>query len=169
MVDHKLLQRATQGDQDAIALICDLTWRQVYRFAYQRVQNREDAEDVTQETYVRSLPAFSRTNPAALPGYLRTVALNVIRDRWRHKRVTGTQVELQAIDLPTADPANEIVDRELVSAALARLPDDQRTVLELRLIRGFSTAETAARMSRSEGAVRSLQFRAIQALREMIQ
>lgn len=168
MVDQSLLQRATRGDREALARICDLTWRQVYTFAYQKVQNREDAEDVTQETYARSLPALPRTNPAALPGYLRTVALNVIRDRWRRRQVAGTPAALQDSHAPQPDPTDEVIDRELIAGALARLPDDQRIVLQLRLITGLTTAETAARMERSEGAVRSLQFRAIQALREMI-
>ena len=76
---------------------CSNTWPQLYRFVYHRVQNREEAEDLLQETYLRVLPSISLAEGLPLErlpsySYLQTVALNLIRDRWRRQKARGTQV-----------------------------------------------------------------------------
>src|SRR5690606_7333462 len=138
---------------------------------------REEAQDLTQEAYLRCLAARddAKTFP---PGwaFMQTVALNLIRDRGRRQRTHGTLTPLEDRilrgDLPSSlvddNPLNTETDRIWLQELLAKLPRDYRTVLELRLIKGYSRKETAQQMGRSESAVRGLQYRALQLLRAMI-
>lgn len=170
LIDEQIAARAAGGDRKALEQLCAQTWRQLYQFVYHKVQNREEAEDVTQEAYSRML----RAQPAGYSAgkfmvYLQTAALNVIRDRWRKSQTRDRSEALMEPDLAEPDAAESVVDREIVSRALERLNEDYRRVLELRILTGLSTAETATRMGRTEAAVRTLQYRAIQALKEEIE
>ncbi|HEX6989343.1 MAG TPA: sigma-70 family RNA polymerase sigma factor [Bacillota bacterium] len=144
-------------------------WGAIYRFIYGRVQNREEAEDLTQEVCARVLGRQGAAAPT--PAYLRAAALNLIRDRWRRRRSAGVLTPLEEAWLvpdDDAEPGRRLLDRMWLAGLLERLPDDQRQVLELRVVQGLSRAETAARMGRSEASVRGLQYRGIQTLRAMV-
>ncbi len=149
-------------------------WQQLYRYVYARVQNREEAEDLTQEAYSRALAGSAKDGLGdGTPSrwYLQTVALNLIRDRWRRHRAHGVEVPLEESLLQRPDDADEAdgaVFRAWVKELMARLPEEQRTVLELRMIDGRSRAETARLMRKTEDAVRGLQYRALQALRSLM-
>lgn len=146
---------------------CDQTWPGLYRYVYARVQNREEAEDITQEAYVRTLAKgpFSELPSQA---YLRMVALNIIRDRWRQKKSRGDQVVLQEVLLSSDEDVSQILDRTVVENLLKGLSEEHRTVLQLRIVEGYSRAETAFKMKKSEDAVRELQYRAVQKLRSLL-
>lgn len=144
--------------------ICRTTWREVYGFAYHLVQNREEAEDVTQETYARLLRHLPRLRPGELGGLLRTIARNIVRDRWRRQRTDWVPLENED---PVGTPSDH--DQRLtVQAALNSLPAEQRMVVELRIIHGYSVAEVAARLQTTEASVRSRQYRAMQRLAEIL-
>ncbi|HYF79194.1 MAG TPA: RNA polymerase sigma factor [Symbiobacteriaceae bacterium] len=169
MIDEQVAARAAGGDQQALEQLCRQTWRQLYGFVYHKVQNREEAEDVTQEAYSRTMRALPRDFSAgSFMSYLQTVASNIIRDRWRRGKVRGQSLPLDDDTVATDDPSEGVADRDLVARALQSLSADYRTVIELRILKGLTTAEAARQMSRSEGAIRTLQYRAIQALREAI-
>jgi RNA polymerase sigma-70 factor, ECF subfamily len=169
LIDEQIAARAASGDRKALEQLCALTWRQLYQFVYHKVQNRQEAEDVTQEAYSRTL----RARPAGYSGgkfmvYLQTAALNVIRDGWRRAQTRSRAEVLLDPNVSAPDAAESVVDRELITAALERLSRDYRQVLMLRIMQGLSTAETAERMGRTEAAIRTLQYRALQALKEEI-
>jgi len=174
LADRPLLERALNGDRDALEEICQATWRALYSFVYWRVQNREDAEDITQETYARLLRAAPRveTRDGALLGLLRTIALNLTRDGWRRAEVRGPVVPLEQAERvphsPGDDEAARSAQRLTVRAALDRLPNEQRMVVELRLLEGFSIRETARITRKTEAAVRSLQYRGLQKLGDLL-
>lgn len=159
---------SSKGPENKMRVWCDQTWPEVYRYIYYHVHNRQEAEDLTQETYARTLKKFSFPDQLPTQGYLKTVALNLIRDRWRRQRVRGTQVPLDETLLPQDSDADATVNRALVQELLAKLSEEHRSVLELRIIEGYSRAETARQMGRSEDAVRGLQYRAVQALRSLL-
>lgn len=157
------------------------TWPKLYKFVYHRVQNREEAQALTQEAYVNCLdgylsrPGENRSSrPDQFPppwSYVQTIALNLIRDRWRKRNRTGVLTSLEEWMLKEQSAATgkiEDVDRILIKELLDRLQPDFRRVLELRLIQGCSRRETARVMGRSEDAVRGLQYRALAALRSML-
>ncbi|WP_202707992.1 RNA polymerase sigma factor [Sporosalibacterium faouarense] len=154
--------------------ICLSTWESLYRYIYYKVQNREEAEDITQETYIKALSYIQKkgTNPDSYIAFFKTVALNIIRDRWRKNKRYGPRVNLELINpskTAVDDPAENSTQRMLIENALKDLTDEQRRVVELRIISGFSVAETANKMEKTEGAIRVLQYRALKKLAQIIE
>ncbi len=149
---------------------CDRTRPRVYRYIYGLVQDRERAEDLTQETYARVLRASSPSETKS-EAYLRAVALNLVRDEWRRDKARGIPVPLEPfeglLESSSEDPYVTLL-ADHVRELMGRLPQEQRQVLELRIILGLSRGETAVKMGKTEAAVRGLQYRALQNLRQLL-
>ncbi len=158
----------TENQQWALQQWCNTTWPDLYKYIYYRVQNREEAEDVTQETYVRAFAKFSSPDNLPTPGYLKTIALNLIRDDWRRQKARGVQVPLEEVLLSCESNEEATINKKAMRDLMGQLPEDQHRVLQLRIIEGYSRAETAERMAKSEDAVRGLQYRAVQVLRNLM-
>ena len=146
------------------------TWYQqtvskLYSFTYALLQNREEAEDITQETYYRCLRRDAKNYPPY--PYLKKVARNLIYDRYRHWQKTGGKIEDHSLSEDVSVTEDPWITRSLVKELMNQLPEQYRQVLELRIIEGYSRKETAERMERSEDAIRGLQYRALQALRDL--
>lgn len=173
MIDRELFEKALDGDRQSIERICSETWEPVYRFVYYKVQNRAEAEDITQETFVRAL-ASKQANflgPEKYIGFLRTIAFNIIRDRWRKDRRRGRNIGLdimEPVDAAADDPAEEGTQRILLQQGMESLTPEQRQVIELRIIRGYSAAETGTIMGKKEGAIRQIQYRALKELARLL-
>jgi len=171
LTDSQLLARALSGDREALERLCRDTWPRLYSFVYWQVQSRDEAEDIVQETYCRLLAAAPRLEPrnGEVAGLLRTIAANLARDGWRRQAVRGPLLPLDAaMETPALDEAQRSAERLAVHTALAELPEDQRRVIELRLLEGYSVRETAAMVVKSEVAVRSLQYRGLQRMAELL-
>jgi len=166
--------KKTKKDKDkSIDRICSETWETVYRYVYSRVQNRQEAEDITQEAYVKALSRWRKwdSRPEKYTAYLKTTALNIIRDRWRKSKSKGAEVNLEAVnplEIAVEDPSTAAGQRLVMEDALGRLGKEQRSVIELRIIKGFSVSKTAAVMGKTESAVRVMQYRALQALADIM-
>jgi len=174
MFDKEKLKKAREGDPKLIEEICSSTWESVYRFIYFRVQNREEAEDITQETYVKALSHFQKNGfeVEKYIGFLKTVSLNILRDRWRKNKRRGTDISLEGADplkLATDDPIEVSTQRAIIESALNSIGEEQRKVVELRIIKGYSVAETAKIMNKKEGTIRVMQYRALQAIAEILE
>lgn len=173
MDEAELIRRAKAGDRNAAAAICQLHWRTVYALMFSRVGDRVEAEDLTQEAFSRLWGSFGRFEGATVGPYLRTIALNLARNRLRD---AGRHPQEPLPDMPPADPGpsvEQVVEtaetrRELL-AALARLTPEHREVLTLRLMDGRSVAEVSEMLLRTPEAVRALQYRALQRLRALLQ
>ena len=143
----------------------------VYRVVAGWVASRQEAEDLTQEVFLRALRHLDGYQSASgsFRPYLIAVARNLVRDRWRSQQrhavgasdpgVAEAQDEGPEATLVAAEGRGELI------AALAQLPFDYQRVLRLRLIEGQSAAEVAAVLERTPEAVRQLQHRALAALR----
>jgi RNA polymerase sigma-70 factor (ECF subfamily) len=169
----KEVNRMDMGADSDFDEICRSTWKEIYRFIYYRVQNREEAEDITQETYARAFYYLKNNGTLVLDygSYLRAIAMNVIRDQWRKNKKKGQSVNLEEIDpviLSAGDFTGEVEDRTVIEKAIRMLPKDQQTVIQLRILEGLSSQETARRMNRKEGTIRVLQYRAIKALSKQL-
>lgn len=112
------IKKAAEGNLEAIEQICAATWEPLYRFIYAKVQNREEAEDITQETYFKTLVYLRehKSLPENLQGYMKTIALNIVRDRWRQKKRRGTQVifEVEAVVEVNDGPVKKVYLKRLV-------------------------------------------------------
>jgi RNA polymerase sigma-70 factor (ECF subfamily) len=170
---ERLVVEAQQGDPYAFGRIFDEYSGSIYRFVASRVGRPSDAEDLTQQIFVKALEALPRYEVRGIPfgGWLFKLARNAIIDQARTNRY---QFALDAAeDRPTDEAGPEAVaelrdDIEAVAKALTDLTEDQREVIELRFFAGLSARETAYAMGRQEGTVRGLQFRAIASLRRSL-
>ncbi len=171
MDEGQLLARALDGDRGALEQLCRETWPDLYSFVYWQVQSREEAEDIVQEAYSRLLGAAPhlKVRDGDVNGLLRTIATNLARDGWRRRKVRGPLIPLEAV--PESHPIDETTrseERLAVRAALSQVPSEQRAVIELRLVQGYTVRETARLLGKSEVAVRSLQYRGLQRLAELM-
>jgi RNA polymerase sigma-70 factor, ECF subfamily len=146
--------------------------RPLYTFIYSKVGNRETAEDLTSEVFIKALTHLDPTREEhSLVAWLYRVAHNAVADYWRGgcgARVIALE-EVRMARL--APPATDVVRQEQTAtrarALLARLPENYRTVLSHRLLEGLSVAETARCMGTSEGNVKILQHRALKRAAEL--
>jgi RNA polymerase sigma-70 factor, ECF subfamily len=161
------------NQKELIERICVETWKELYRFIYYKVQNREEAEDITQETYVKALSYLERSKIEVLDyrNFLKTISMNIIRDLWRSKKRKGSSINLDEVDpeaIATEDFSDMVSNRAVIEKAMQRLTKEQQTAISLRIIKGYSVAETAKLMKKKEGTIRVLQYRAIKALTEIL-
>jgi len=169
--DSTLLALASSGDRQALEALCRRNWRPVYRWVARYAANPAEAEDLTQEVFLRALRAFPQFADTGVPytAYLMRIAANLTRDRWRAgpgRIVPVGNLPEQPCPGPGPDGLAVASDqRATLLRALDRLGSDQRAVLRLRILEGRATAEVAALTNRSAAAVRQLQVRALHSLR----
>lgn len=139
----------------------------VYHFLYSRLGNREDAEDLTSEVFLKATKQLdSARAEASVAQWLFTVARTVLADHWRRYYRTGTVVELdeaRVSEIPGASQSPELSEEsaKLVTEVLDALPPKYRMVLEFRFLRSYTIEETAQAMSLSAGNVKVIQHRAL--------
>lgn len=160
----RLLIQAAQRDPRRFAELYELHFDRVYAFIARRVHNREEAEDLTSEVFHQALANLPRFEWRGVPflAWLLRMAANAIVDRWHS--TSREQVDPRR---DAEDPAAlaEIEQRAMLFQLVDSLPPDQRRVIIHRFIEQRSTREIALELGRSEGAVKQLQFRAIENLR----
>jgi RNA polymerase sigma-70 factor (ECF subfamily) len=138
----------------------------VYRFLYSRVGNRQDAEDLTSEVFLKATRQLDSSRAeASVAQWLFTVARTVLADHWRRHYRGGAILpldETRAGDIPEdAAPVESSRNEEAVARVLSLLPDRYRVVLELRFLRGYSIGETAVAMGVTPENVKVMQHRAL--------
>ena len=173
MIDEKTLKKAQEGDPVAVEKVCSATWEPLYRFVYLKVQNREEAEDITQETYIKSLSNLYKYDfePENFSNFLKTVAMNILKDRWRKNKKQRENAYIDVISFNEAAFGNASetgVNRILIEEALNRLNEEQRNIIILRIIKGYSVAETAQMTGKSQANVRVIQYRALKELASIL-
>jgi RNA polymerase sigma-70 factor (ECF subfamily) len=173
--DTQLLQLSRQGDAEAFGRLYELYADRVFRFLFAHVDNRFDAEDLTEDVFLRvwrSLPNY-REQGVPFLAFLFRIARNALIDHYRRSNPVKGQVSIEDISLQDHNPGPSesavfSFEREELRLTLEQLREDYRTVLVLRFLSELSPEETAQVMGRSPGAVRVLQHRALAALRSML-
>lgn len=178
--DAELVKRWQAGDEAAFAELIGLHERRVYRLLYRMMGNREDAEDLTQETFLSLHRHGHRFRAEArFSTFVYRVAANAALNRRRSLGRGRARIEklkhrqLAGDDLPTAprDPEDSTLGRELtehVKAALDELSPSLRMPVVLYDIEGLAYGEIAKILGIAEGTVKSRIHRARQALREQL-
>jgi RNA polymerase sigma-70 factor (ECF subfamily) len=180
--DRALVDRAKDGDAEAFGALHDRYYGRIYRLAYLKTGNAEEAQDVASETFCRALqhlPRYQFRRTESLYPWLHRIATNLMVDASR-ARPAGGVISLDAAlgeelgsfleQLPDpGPPAQEVVERKevqaLVQEAIRRLPTDQGDAVSYRFMADMSIKEIARALNRSEGAVKSLLHRALVSLR----
>jgi RNA polymerase sigma-70 factor, ECF subfamily len=171
--DEQQLVTAAQRDPARFAELYESNFDRLYGYIARRVTNRDDAEDLTAEVFHEALRNLSRYEWRGLPfaAWLLGIAAHVLADRWRHvarrQSVFDDRNESAIVDqLCLTDP--KIEESAMVSQLVNDLPADQHLVVVRRFLDQKSVREIAVELGRSEGAVKQLQFRALQTLRTRI-
>jgi len=171
--DERILVEAAQRDPSRFAELYERNFDRVYAYVSRRLTDRSAVEDVTAEVFRQALANLGQFEWRGSPfvAWLVRIAANAVTDHWR--RVSREQPILEADGPESApsDPASiDAVERRALLFRLVRsLPADQRRVIEMRFAQEKGVREIARELNRSEGAVKQLQFRAIQNLRAQLQ
>jgi RNA polymerase sigma-70 factor (ECF subfamily) len=167
--ESRLIERAKQGDKQAIS---DLYHRHVevlYRYIYARVRNVTVAEDLTAQVFLKALEGLPGYRPRGKPfvAWLYRIAYARTVDYWREQEHCR---EVSLIDtLPADGPQphdNVEAEADWIAAIdlLAQLSDDQQDVLILRFLGGLSLAQVAETLGKTLGAVKAIQHRGLASL-----
>jgi len=142
---------------------------QLYRFFYHQVGNREEAEDLTSEVFLKAARLLDPSrDEASQRAWLRQSARTALADYWRrYYRVPSTLVVAEAPPPAIGDDPSSDAHVVRLSELLARLPENYRQVLKLRFLEGCSVRETAAILGLSPGNVKVLQYRAVRRAAEL--
>lgn len=168
----KVRKEAGSDKEERLAALFDSCYPRVARYAYARIGDRTDAEDIAAETFLRDLDSLDRYQERGLPmeAWLFRIAHNLVVDHLRRanrfERAREDE-ELQSSDNP-AHVAEERILLADTQAAMEQLTQDQKNVLTLRFFGGLSSKETAATLQKSDGAVREMQRAALERLRTLL-
>jgi RNA polymerase sigma-70 factor, ECF subfamily len=161
----ELVVRAQQGDSAAISDLYERYSPVVYRFLRRRIDGSDQVvEDLTADVFVKVFQKLDRYVERGLPftAWLYRIAHNCLVDYLRTlPRQSATSLDAVA-EMPESQAGREfgrVLDRAMLEPALAKLTDEQREAIELRFFEGLPVADAAARMGRSEEAVKKLQAR----------
>jgi len=170
--DERLLIQAAQNDPSRFAELYESNFNRVYAFVARRVKDREEAQDVTAEVFHHALKNLGRFQWRGVPfaAWLLRIAANALADRWQQ---AAKGIEVQDGDAKFENEtgpaiADEVERRAMLFQLVDRLPSDQRLVVQRRFVEQKSIREIAVELGRSEGAVKQLQFRALETLREQM-
>jgi RNA polymerase sigma-70 factor (ECF subfamily) len=173
--DQQMVRRAMTGDEKAFTFLVGQFSRLVYTHAYTLLGSRQEAEDVTQECFLRAFQFRIRLqDPAKFPQWLLAIARNLALDRYRqHHEVvslddpTQPQPAEEATPLPLAAMATRERQAEVV-AALEKLPARYRDAVTMRYLEGYDHQAIRQQLHVSDGALRGILGRALVRLRNLL-
>lgn len=168
-----LLEQARRFESAALAEIYDTYSPELHRYATRLLGNSQWAEECVSETFSRFLHALNNGGGPKehVRAYLYRVAHNWITDTYRRGPLPPLPLDPQWRAEETSNPAQfvgEQLERERVRAALYHLTPEQRQVIVLRFLEGWTNQEVAITMEKSVGAIKALHQRALAALRRML-
>lgn len=169
-----LVSRATLRDHDAFGQLYKLYFDRIYRYVRLKLGNASEAEDITSIVFCnawRTIHNFSPHRESSFAAWLFRLAHNAVIDRYRSVRdIVSLDTSERRVAMRLVLPGPEAqIERKLavteLTAALKLLTEEQREVVLLRFVEGLSAREVGDILGKQEGAVRGMQFRAIEALR----
>ena len=169
--DAALVLAAKAGDATAFGELYERYRDAIYRFCLSRTGASHDAEDLTGDVFVKAMQSIDRYQDRGLPfaAFLYRIARNAAIDRSRTLKqplsFDGLLVEPRSKQNVEAEATFQ-VERSILLAALARLKPEHRDVIVMRFIEGYAALEVAELLGKTEGAIRTLQHRALERLRK---
>jgi len=170
-----LVARAQAGEAEAFGSLYDRYVDVVYRYIYYRVSNQALTEDMVSETFLRALRRITSFTWQGrdFGAWLITIARNLIADHYKSSRY---KLEVATADMVDADRATEGPENEVLDSitnmtlleAVKMLGPEQQECIVLRFLQGFSVSETALAMGKNDGAIKALQYRAVQSLKRLL-
>jgi len=171
----ELVERAQNGDSEAFGRLYDHYSDTVYRYIYYRVGGRATAEDLTSETFLRALRRISTFTWQGrdFGAWLVTIARNLVADHFKSSRfrlevTTGEMLDANEVARSPEESVLESLSNAALLEAVRKLNPQQQECVTLRFLQGLSVAETARIMGKNEGAIKTLQYRAVRSLARLL-
>src|SRR5438477_3669801 len=171
---RRLVDRAQQGDRDALEELYLIHFDRIYGYLHMSVGNRHDAEDLTTQVFLKMLESIGkfRWQSAPFSAWLFRIAHNLAMDHFRARRRWQPEEEVPeppGSEEPSAElEAMQSIGRESMMQLIDRLSPEQQQVLTLKFVFNFPNADVAKILDKTEGAIKSLQHRALASLQKQL-
>ena len=172
---RQLVEQAQAGDREALEELYLIHFDRIYSYLHVSVGNRHDAEDLTTQTFLKMLEKIGsfKWQSAPFSAWLFRIAHNLAMDHFRSRRRWQPEEEVPeppGEEEPSAElAAMRTIGRESMLKLIERLSPEQQQVLTLKFVFNFSNAEAATILGKTEGAVKSLQHRALVSLQKQLE
>ena len=168
--DERLLIEAAQNDPSRFAELYEQNFHRVYAYIALRVRDRAETQDLTAHVFHQALANLGKFKWKGSPfaAWLYRIAANAIVDHAKRKQRESSEQPAPEADLSSAVDLEGVERRARLFSAVDKLPADQRTVIVMRFADEKSIREIAETLGRSEGAVKQLQFRGLENLRNRL-
>src|SRR5437762_13931582 len=169
-----LVERAQAGDRDALEELYLIHFDRIYSYLHVSVGNRHDAEDLTTQTFLRMLESIGkfRWQSAPVSAWLFRIAHNLAMDHFRARRRWQPEEEVpepHGSEEPSAElEAMQSIGRQSMMELIDTLSPEQQQVLTLKFVFNFPNADVAKILDKTEGAIKSLQHRALASLQKQL-
>jgi RNA polymerase sigma-70 factor, ECF subfamily len=171
---RKLVDRAQKGDRAALEELYLIHFDRIYSYLHVSVGNKHDAEDLTTQTFLKMLEAIDRFRWQSAPfsAWLFRIAHNLAMDHFRSRRRWQPEAEVPE-PLDSEEPSAELeamqsIGRESMLELIEKLSPEQQQVLTLKFVFNFPNGDVAKILDKTEGAIKSLQHRALASLQKQI-
>jgi RNA polymerase sigma-70 factor (ECF subfamily) len=172
---RELVERAQQGDRDALEELYLIHFDRIYGYLHVSVGNRHDAEDLTTQTFLKMLESIGkfRWQSAPFSAWLFRIAHNLAMDHFRANKRWQPEEEVPEPppDESTSAEAGalESIGQKSMLELIEELSPEQQQVLTLKFVFNFANAEAATILGKTEGAIKSLQHRALVSLQKQLE
>lgn len=168
-----LVRRAQSFDNDAIHKLYEKYFPKIYNYAFMQMGDVQAAEDLASDVMLKMIESINKYTFRGLPfgAWVFRIARNRLIDLHRRRKRRGEVDLSETLSTALANPqalAERALERGQLQIALKHLTEEQRQVIVLKFIEGFDNRSVGRIMGRSEGAIKSLQHRALGALRRVI-
>jgi RNA polymerase sigma-70 factor (ECF subfamily) len=167
---RRLVERAQKGDREALEELYLIHFDRIYSYLQMTVGHRHDAEDLTNQTFVKMLERIGSFEWRKVPisAWLFRIAHNLAMDHFRAHRRWQPEEEpperADSAELSAEEEAMESIGRQSMFEMIEGLSPDQQQVLTLKFVFNFPNGDVATILGKTEGAVKSLQHRALASL-----
>src|SRR5213083_3168776 len=170
---RRLVDRAQQGEREALEELYLVHFDRIYSYLHMSVGNRHDAEDLTTQTFLKMLESIRRFRWKSAPfsAWLFRIAHNLAMDHFRATRRWQPEEEVpepSEAESSAEEAALQSIGRKSMLQLIENLSHEQKQVLTLKFVFNFSNGEAATILGKTEGAVKSLQHRALASLHKQI-
>jgi RNA polymerase sigma-70 factor (ECF subfamily) len=171
---RRLVDLAQQGDRTALEELYLIHFDRIYSYLHVTVGNRHDAEDLTTQTFLKMLESIGRFRWQSAPfsAWLFRIAHNLAMDHFRAHRRWQPEADVPepiGSEEPSAElEAMQSIGRQSMLELIEKLSPEQQQVLTLKFVFNFANADVAKILDKTEGAIKSLQHRALASLQKQI-
>jgi len=172
--ERKLILEAKGGEAEAFGRLYDHYLPAIYRFILLKVGQREEAEDLTHQVFLKAWQNVSGFSETGLPfsSWLYRIARNLVIDRYRKTRpvisIDEEFVSEKLIFRPDVASIDDKRDIARIMASIQELKDIERDVVIMRFVEDLSIKEVSETINKSEGAVKLIQHRALRKIKESL-